>query len=163
MLSWGTSVSDYCPDFYLGVTWQALCTWIWGFSPILVCRFSPALSGWFGTISGHVFPGPFRDDQWGSSQDSAWAIQEHPRPVPKLNLHFISCMKQIHTHIYIAHYCIMYNKSHYRDIKTYSGWLNYPHNETNLTICYLDCYIDVSLSTSNTSCSSSFILANVEN
>lgn len=36
---------------------QALHTWIWEFSGILLCRSSQALSGWTGTIRGQPFSG----------------------------------------------------------------------------------------------------------
>lgn len=39
----------------LGMTWQALHTWIWGFSAILPCRSSQALSGWMGTLGGQPY------------------------------------------------------------------------------------------------------------
>ena len=38
----------------LGMTWQALHTWIWGFSAIPLCGSSKALSGWTGTVSGQT-------------------------------------------------------------------------------------------------------------
>ena len=59
------------PRVFLGMTQQALLIWIWGFSAILICRSSQALSGWMGSVSGQpemfdwvqvrVLAGPLRE------------------------------------------------------------------------------------------------------
>ena len=63
---------------------QALHTWIWGFSAILLCRSSQALSGW---MEDRRWTAIFRSLQrWvrlGSSQGSGWATQGHSQSCPE--------------------------------------------------------------------------------
>ena len=49
--------------------WQALHTWIWGISAILLYRTSQVLSGWMGTVSGHF---------WFGSSQGLWLGHHGP-------------------------------------------------------------------------------------
>ena len=54
---------------------SALYIWIWGFSPILPCRFAQALSSWMGSLGEQQSSSLSADSQWDSSLDFGWAIQ----------------------------------------------------------------------------------------
>lgn len=43
------------PQVFLGMMLQAWHICIWGVSPILLCRFSQALSGWIGSVAAQLF------------------------------------------------------------------------------------------------------------
>ena len=53
---------------FMGMTLQAWHTCIWGISLILLCRSSPALSGWMGSVAAQLFSGLSRDVQSGSRE-----------------------------------------------------------------------------------------------
>ena len=77
VLSWSSFGSDYS----LKSSWvwcDKLCTpGFWGFSAILLCRCSQALSGWMGTVGGQPFSCLSRDVKLSWSQGSGWATQGH--------------------------------------------------------------------------------------
>ena len=61
---------------------QTWYSWIWGISPILLCRSSQALSGWMGSVGTQLFSGLSRHVRSGSSPGSGWATQGHSQICP---------------------------------------------------------------------------------
>ena len=54
---------------------SALHIWIWGFSPILPCKFTQAPSSWMGNVSEQQSSSLSTDSQWNSSLGFDWATQ----------------------------------------------------------------------------------------
>ena len=71
------------PQVLLGMSLQAWHTFIWGVSPILLCRSSQALSGWMVSVAAPLFSGLSRDVQSGSSPGSGWAIRGYSETCPE--------------------------------------------------------------------------------
>ena len=89
VFSWSAFGSDYS----LRSSWvwrqQALHTWMWGFSAILLCRSPLALSGWMGTIGGQPFSGLSRD-VW-----LAGPLKDIHKIVPMPLLHCLCCVLRV--------------------------------------------------------------------
>ena len=60
---------------FLGMSVSALHIWIWGFSPILPCRFAQALSSWMGSIGEQQSSSLSTDTNRDSSLGFGWATQ----------------------------------------------------------------------------------------
>ena len=74
---------------------QAWQTYIWGVSPILLCRSSQALSGWMGSFAAQLFSGLSRDVSSGSSPGLAGPLKDIQRLVPKPLLCCIGCVLRV--------------------------------------------------------------------
>ena len=61
------------------MTVSALHIWIWGFSPILPCRFAQALSSRIGSVGEQRSSSLSTDSQWDLSLGFVWATQVHSR------------------------------------------------------------------------------------
>ena len=78
----------------MGMTPQALYTWICGFSVILLCRSSQALSGWMGNVGVQVSPEIFDWGLWlGHSRKFTELSLSHSSIVLAVCLGSLSCWK----------------------------------------------------------------------
>jgi hypothetical protein len=74
---------------------QAWHTCIWGFSPILLCKSSQALSEWMGSIAAQLFSGLSTDVRSGSSPGSCGPFKHIQKLVPKPLLHCLGCVLRV--------------------------------------------------------------------
>ena len=73
------------------MTRQALHTWIWGFSAIVLCTSFQASSGWVGTVDGLPFSGLSRGDwEWVQVRALAEPPKDIHRVIAKLLLHCLA-------------------------------------------------------------------------
>ena len=77
------------------MTWQDLHTWFWGFSAILLCRSSQALSGWMGTSVDSPFQVSSEMFDWVQVRALAGPLIDIHRVVPKLLLCCLGCVLHV--------------------------------------------------------------------
>jgi hypothetical protein len=80
---------------YLGMMLQAWHTCIWRVSPIPLCRYSQALSGWMGSVDAQLFTCLSRDVRSGSKLGSGWATQGHSETCPEATPCCLGCVLRI--------------------------------------------------------------------
>ena len=81
------------PRVFLVMMPQALHTWIWGFTAIVLCRSSQALSGTMGTVGVQPFSGLSID--WAQVRALAGPLKDIHRVVSKTLLRCLGCVLRV--------------------------------------------------------------------